>query len=423
MEEGTIIKWHKAVGDYIEVGCTLIEVATDKATVEYQAIDSGWLRKILIAEGSDATVNQAIAIFTEKQDDSIEGYQPQGISAKLQADKEDQNSQISLTTTEETVIKTPKVHTDSVFQPNFVPEPPLSNYEFEYPTEVTTQRLLTSPLAKRLAREKGLDLASVKGSGPNGRIMSRDLDKAQPDGLLKFGSKRTPSTVPGTYTEQSLTPMRKAIGKRLQESKSFIPHFYVSQTIDAEPLNTARNQLKNFDVKVTVNDFITRATALALVQHPEVNSGFNTTTNTLIKFETIDISIAVSIDGGLITPIIRHADYKNLGQLSAEVKLLAKKAKEGKLSPEEYKGGSFTISNLGMYGITNFQAIINPPQAAILAVSGIQEVPVVKNSQIVPGKVMTLTLSADHRVIDGAKAAEFLNTIKKYLENPASLLI
>jgi pyruvate dehydrogenase E2 component (dihydrolipoyllysine-residue acetyltransferase) len=274
-----------------------------------------------------------------------------------------------------------------------------------------------------LAKEKKLDLSTVKGTGPNQRIMSRDLAKAQPSALTHFGHRETPSLPPGSYEELPLSPMRKVIGQRLQESKSFIPHFYVTQTIDAEPLVTIREQLKNQEVKLTINDFIVKASAWALRQHSVINSGFNSATQSIIQFKTIDIAVAVSVEGGLVTPIIRHVDYKNLGEIALEVRSLAQKAREGKLAPQEYKGGSFTISNLGMYGVTEFQAILNPPQAAILAVSGIQEVPVVRNGAVIPGKTLNLTLSVDHRVIDGVAAALFLQTLKKMLENPSILLV
>ena len=216
--------------------------------------------------------------------------------------------------------------------------------------------------------------------------------------------------------------MRKVIAQRLQESKSFIPHFYVTQCIDAEPLVTMREQLIAHEMKFTINDFIVRASALALKQHPGINCGFNSANQSIIRFQTIDIAIAVSIEDGLITPIVRHADYKNLGELSMEIRSLSKGKRE-KLNPEEYKGGSFTLSNLGMFGVSEFQAILNPPQGAILAVSGIQDVPVIRNHTVVPGKTLNLTLSVDHRVIDGAAAARFLQTLKKILENPAILLI
>ena len=232
-----------------------------------------------------------------------------------------------------------------------------------------------------------------------------------------------PTIAPGTFEEMALTPMRKVIAQRLQQAKAFIPHIYVRQEIDAEPLVQLREQLKSGQLKVSVNDFIIRACALALKEHPVANSGFDSQTQSVILFKTIDISVAVSVEGGLITPIVRHADYKNLGEISLEVKELAARAKLGKLKPEEYKGGSFTISNMGMFGVSEFAAIINPPQSCILAVGGIEDAPCVKNGQVVAGKRMNLTLSADHRVVDGADAAKFLKTIQKYLESPALLLV
>ncbi len=424
MEEGTIVKWHKKVGDLVQAGDLLLEVATDKATVEYNALDEGWLREILVQEGKEATVNQPIAVFTVEKDESLEGYQPKGITPKTDEKKEKPavvSEPADQITASEEVSK--KKAASVVAQPQFSPEPPIENYTFEYPTERAEKRILASPLAKKLAKEKGLDLSSVKGTGPNQRIMSRDLIKAQPSGLVNFGHRQAPSLPPGSYEEQPLSPMRKVIGQRLQESKSFIPHFYVTQVIDADPLAAMREQLKNQEIKLSINDFIVRACALALRQHPVINSGFNSVNQTIIQFKTIDIAIAVSVEAGLITPIVRHADYKNLGELSLEIRLLAQKAREGKLSPHEYKGGSFTISNLGMYGVAEFQAILNPPQAAILAVSGIQDVPVIRNGAIVPGKTLNLTLSVDHRVIDGVAAALFLQTVKKLLENPSILLI
>lgn len=423
MEEGTIVKWHKKVGDVVQSGDVLIEVATDKATVEYQAIDGGWLRKILVPEGQDAQVNQAIAILTEEQNESIEGYQPKGIAPAAAEPKKEAEPAL-----EAAVEKSPEMEVKgkkgaSLQQPSFIPEAPLKSYAFEFPTEQQEKRLLATPLAKKLAKEKALDLSTVKGTGPNGRITSRDLEKAQSSGHLAFGHRDIPRTIPGSYEEIPLSPMRKVIGQRLQESKSFIPHFYVQQTILVDALVLLREQLKQVQLKVSINDLIVRACALTLRDHPTLNSGFNSVNQTIVQFKTIDIAVAVSIEGGLVTPIIRHADFKNLGELSTEIRLLAQKAKEGKLEPQEYKGGSFTISNLGMYGVTDFQAILNPPQAAILAVSGIQDVPVVKDGQIVIGKTMNLSLSVDHRVVDGVAAATFLKTLKHYLENPVLLLL
>lgn len=419
MEEGTIAKWRKKEGEFVKVGEVLLEIATDKATVEHSVLDGGWLRKILIKEGESAIVNQAIAIFTEKKDESIEGYKPEGEAPKAAqpkpaAVKEEAPAQAAAPA---------KAVTGGMMQPAFVPEPPLAKYSFPSPEGEVGGRVIASPLARRLAREKGIDLTTVKGTGPHGRIMSRDLDLGQPSGAVTFGRREAPTIPPGTFEEIALTPIRKVIAQRLQESKTFIPHFYCTQEISADKLVSLRAELSTSGLKLSYNDFIMRACALALREHPVVNSGFNTVTNSIIRFKTIDIAVAVSLPTGLITPIVRHADFKNLGQLSQEVKLLATRARDGKLSREEYVGGSFTVSNLGMYGISEFVAIINPPQAAILAIGGLEDKAVVKNGQVVPGKTMRLTLSADHRVLDGTDGAKFLKTVQKFLESPSLLLL
>ncbi len=419
MESGVIAKWHKKEGDFVEAGELLLEVATDKATVEHSALDEGYLRKIVAAEGSEVEVNHPIAIFTAKKDEKIEGYQAETVITDTTEKKEVEEEKTAV------AKETPKAEkaTPSLHQPLFQPEPPLEKYTFDRPIGPAPERLIASPLARRLAKEKGLDLAAVKGSGPGQRIMSRDLEKAPQTGAIAFGHREAPKEQPGSYEEVTLSPMRKAISKRLQESKSFIPHFYVQQTVNAEALVQAHAQLKELGIKVTYNDLAIRACALALKGHPVINSGYNSVNQTVIQFKTIDISIAVSVEGGLITPIIRHADYKNVVEISTEVKALARRAKEGKLEEHEYKGGSFTVSNLGMFGVTDFQGIINPPQAALIAISGIKDAPVVKESKIVPGKQMNITLSADHRVIDGVAAAEFVNTVMYFLENPLSLVL
>lgn len=417
MEGGTIVKWHKKEGDQVKSGELLFEVATDKATVEHEALDGGFLRKILVSEGGEALVNQAVAIFTESKDESIEGYQPEGM-AKEEAPQEETASPEG----EKKEAPAAKPAATGMTQVNFPIEPPLEDYAFEFDTEMK-DRLAASPLAKKLAKEKGIDLTSVKGSGPDGRVMSRDLDMGQPDVPANFSVGQKPTERPGSYTEEPMTPMRKAIGSKLQASKTFVPHFYVQQDIDVEPMITLRNQLKEGGIKVTFNDFVMRATALALREHPNVNCGYDAAGSKIIHFKTIDIAVAVSLPEGLITPIVRHVDYKNLGQISAEVKHLATLAKEGKLQPEQYRGGSFTISNLGMFGIHDFQAIINPPQVCILSVGGMRDCPVVKDGEVVPGKRMMISLSSDHRVVDGADAAKFIITVQKYLENPPILLI
>lgn len=416
MEEGTIVKWHKKVGEHVASGDLLVEVATDKATVEYNALDEGYLRLILVPEKGPALVNQAIAVMTETAHEKIEGYQPEGVRVEAKTPEVKPEERRSSTV----AVKASPAGA-GLQSPSFVPEPPLEGYEFAFFMEGGRKKV--SPLARKLAREKGLDLAAVRGSGPGGRVTSQDLDLAQPDQLVSFAPREVPTEIPGSYEEVALTPMRKAVGQRLQQSKTFIPHFYVSQEVDAEPLVQLRDQLKEGNLKVTFNDFVLRASALALREHPGVNSGFNSENQSILLFKTVDISVAVTVEGGLITPIVRHADYKNLGEISLEVKSLAAKAKLGKLDPEEYKGGSFTISNLGMFGISQFTAVINPPQSAILAVAGIEDCVRIKNGQAILGKKMMINLSVDHRVVDGAEAAKFIKTIQKYLENPALLVV
>lgn len=420
MSEGTIAKWQVKEGDFVKAGQIFMEVATDKATVECEALDEGYVGKILVQEGGAALVNAPVAVFTEKKGESLEGYKPQGIvvapvegSSQEEVPAEDRAAKASSSSVSEKSLA-------GLTQPAFAPPPPLTGYTFPGREQKGKK---ASPLARRLAQEKSLDLSQVAGSGPGGRVVARDLGKAPSQGVVSFGGHEAPTLPPGTFEEEAMTPMRKVIGQRLQEAKTFIPHFYVTQSIDALPMVRVRKELAEYGLKVTFNDLIVRAVALSLREHPEVNSGFNSVHQTLTRYKTIDIAVAVSVEGGLITPIVRHADYKNLGEISAEVKELAKRAKEGKLKPEEYTGGSFTISNLGMYGVDEFIAIVNPPQGAILAVAGIQEVPVVREGAVVPGKVMKVTLSSDHRLIDGAIAASFLHTLKTYLENPSGLLV
>lgn len=409
METGTLVKWYKKVGEHINAGEVILEIATDKATVEHQMIDSGWLRKILLDEGQEGAVNAPLAIFTEEKDESIEGYTPEGTAPIAQPAEQPKQQPV--------VPAPPVVEVPAAKVQEVAPKPePIASL----PQAAPSGRILASPLAKKLAHEQGLDISSVTGSGPGGRIMKRDLANAKATPTDRRIKPRFPA---GTFDEIPLSQMRKVIAKRLQEAKATIPHFYVRQTINAENLIAVREQLKNVEKSVTFNDLIIKALALALRQHPEINCGFDPLKNTLLSYKTVDISVAVSVEGGLITPIIANADYKSVFEISDEVKELAKKAKSGKLQPHEFQGGSFTLSNMGMYGITDFQAIINPPQAGILAVSGINDAPVVKNGSIVPGKLLNLTLSVDHRAIDGAAAARFIKTLQLYLENSAVILL
>lgn len=421
MEEGTIAKWRKKEGDLVKSGEVLIDVATDKATVEYEALDDGYLRKILVPEGGHAKINDPIAIFTADQNESIEGYEVPGVSPAKEEPKAEKAAKPAQKDEESNAPAEQAPAAASRAEPKFVPEPPLEGVHYKKGRSDVQNRILASPLARKLAQEKGVDIASVRGSGPNGRVMSRDLETASPAAV--FTRKDAPKEVAGSYEEIPMSPMRKVVGKRLGESKTFIPHFYITQKVDATSLVEVREQLKKFGVSLTYNDFVVKACALALREMPEINSGYHSENQSIIRFKTVDISIAVTVEGGLITPIVRFADYKDIGELASEIKQLAKKARDNELKPEEYKGGSFTVSNLGMFGVSNFKAIINPPQAAILAVGGISDEPVVKNGMVVSGKVMEITLSCDHRIIDGSEGAKFIKTVQKYLESPSVLIL
>ena len=377
MEAGTLAKWHVKEGEEVQVDQLLMEVSTDKATVEYNAIDSGFIRKIIVQEGGDAKVNQPIAILTETKDEDISNVQ-------LQESKKPQIlSQVEVKVQEE-----PKV------QPS--------------------QKIFASPLAKVMAKEKGLDLTNVIGTGPSGRIMSRDLANL---------SKQPPAAMGDSFLKEQLTPIRKVIAERLQQAKATIPHFYVKEEIDATQLIASRHQLKEQGLPITLNDLIVKGAALALKKHMDVNCGFDPQDKTILRFQTIDISIAVDSPLGLITPIITRTDQKSVTEISEDVKGLVRKAKAGKLQPHEFQGGSFTVSNLGMFGTLEFSAIINPPQGAILAVGAAIAKPRFINETLQKRDILTVTLSVDHRVIDGALAARFLNTLKMILESPAILLI
>ena len=368
MEVGTIAKWHVKEGDFVEAGQLLMEVSTDKATVEHNALDPGFIRKIAVKEGQEAKVNELLAVMTEGKEDPIEE-----VSIK----------QTLAIATPESRTETAAVATSQV-------------------KEARGSRPFASPLARRLAKKSSIDLSLIKGSGPRGRIMSRDLA-----GLTFSGN------------EEGLSPIRKIIATKLQQAKRDIPHFYVNQAIDVTKLLSVREKLK--EQGITVNDLIVKACALALKEHPNINSGFDGTRNVILRFQSIDISIAVDVEAGLITPIVFDADKKPLPELSSTIKGLVKKAKDGKLLPAEFQGGSFSISNLGMFGITSFNAIINPPQGAILAVGGAQERLKMVNGAVTSYQEMIVTLSVDHRVIDGAAAAKFLKTLKGLLESVTQL--
>jgi pyruvate dehydrogenase E2 component (dihydrolipoamide acetyltransferase) len=409
MEEGVISSWLKNVGDKVADGDALCEIATDKSTVEFQAVDGGFLRKIIIESGGSAKVNAPIAVITETADEDIS-------SLTFEEEKEEVAVEVK---SEEKVSKasSSSASGSGINVMTFSPPPAQEKMRVK-----SKSGILASPLAKKMAADKGLDIGSVKGTGPGGRIISKDLESAAKASFISTGEQKY-IYPDGSFDEVPLTPVRKVIGERLQASKMSIPHYVISQNVRMDRIMDLRVQLKEMGMKVTFNDFVLKAVAIALKQHPEINRGYDSKNNVIIQYNTVDISLAVSVPDGLITPIIWQADYLSISEISVEAKRLAIKAKKGTLGPHEYQGGSFTISNLGMFGVSGFQAVINPPQAAILAVAGINETAISPNGKIETGHLMNLSISMDHRVIDGAEGAIFLNFVKKILENPACLII
>lgn len=407
MKDGVIAKWTAEIGQSIEAGDVLCEITTDKATIEFESVEEGFLRKVFVQEGQKAEVNQVIALFSETSDEDISQYslKKEKTQEPLDAPEETENAN--------------QPSTSAQLSSSFMTFAPIPSRRVHASKK---EALRASPLARKLSEKQGLDLNSVKGSGPHGRILAEDLKLAQKQPLYKPKKDLLDLNELGSFEQIELTPMRQAISQRLQASKATIPHFSITDDVNADNLVSLRAQLKELGKKFTFNDFVMRAVALALSQHPEVNSGFNSQDNKIIRFKSVDLSIAISIDEGLITPIIFHADTKSLDELSYETKQLAFKARANKLKPEEFQGGSFTISNLGMFSVESFYPVINPPQAAILGIGGIKKVPIVKNETVVVGNVMKFTLAADHRVVDGTDGAKFLNTLKKLLENPAGLI-
>lgn len=408
MEEGVIVRWCKKENELVKEDDVLFEVETDKATLEYKAgfDEVGYLRKIIIPEQGSVLVGQPVAIVTATADEPF-------TSDEAPEKKEMPKAEVS---------SKPQSATQptgrSLIEPSFIPTPPLDHLFYQE----SRKSFKASPLAKKLAKKKGLDISSVQGSGPGGRVIAKDLDKAAEISLASSPDNME-HVCAGAYDEEPLSSIRKTIGKRLQESKMWIPHFYVSQEVSMTKLLGLKNDLKEIGQKFTINDFILRAVALTLRACPSLNAAYNSETQSIVRFKTVDLSLAVAFENGLITPIVRFADQKPLSVLSAEVKELTSAARSGNLKPEQFHGGGFTVSNLGMFGISEFYAIINPPQAAILAISGIEEKPVVENGNILIGKRMKVTLSVDHRIVDGADAAKFIKKLQEVLENPAVLLL
>ncbi len=415
MEEGKLAKWFVKEGDTVSAGDIIAEIETDKATMEYESIDDGIVGKLLVSEGQEAIkINAPIAVFLEAGEDkaALANFKPAAASAGAAAK----------------AIPMAPVTVKPAAMPAAPQQPSV-------PGTKSGARIIASPLARRLAAQKGLDLARIAGSGPHGRIIKRDLEGAQPMAaaapaaavVAQPAVNELALFAEGSYEIVPHTPMRKTIARRLTQSKSTIPHFYLTIDCDLDALLEMREKLnarapKGDDgYKLSVNDFIIRASALALKRVPEAHASWTDTG--LLRHKHADIGVAVSIDGGLITPIIRHADGKGLAEISNVMRDLAERARARKLKPSEYEGGTFSISNLGMFGIREFSAVINPPHSMILAVGAGEQRPVVRNGALAMATQMSCTLSCDHRVVDGVLGAQFLNVFKGFIEAPLTMLL
>ena len=431
MTEGNLARWLKNEGDAVKAGDVIAEIETDKATMEVEAVDEGKLGKILVPAGAQGVkVNDVIAVLLEEGESAGDIKAPAAAPAPAKAE-----------TPKPEAPKAEPPKTDGSKAPA-APAAAPAPAPAAAPAPRTGERIFASPLAKRLAQQHGLDLSRIVGSGPHGRVVKSDIEKAAASGGAKAApapaaAKGLPSApvIPGTPAfgepDFDLMPhsmMRKTIARRLQESKQFVPHFYLTVDCEIDRLLKTREEINGGApkegagaFKLSVNDLIIKACAIALKQVPAANASWSDEGVKLYK--TSDVSVAVAIPNGLITPVIRHAESKRLSEISNEMKDLAGRAKNGKLKPEEYTGGGFSLSNLGMFGIKDFAAIINPPQGCILAVGAGDQRAVVKNGQLAVATVMSCTLSVDHRVVDGAIGAEFLAALKKLIENPLSMLV
>jgi pyruvate dehydrogenase E2 component (dihydrolipoamide acetyltransferase) len=399
MTEGVVAEWHKKVGDKVSNGELLAEIETDKATMEFESFYDGVLLHIGVEKTKAAPVNAILAIVGEAGED---------ISSLLAGANntpvvEEVNTEVSA------AVATP---TPVVSAPKTVSTPA--------PLVTDGSRVIASPLAKKLAEEKGIDINMVSGTGDAGRVVKRDVDHYTP---YVPGAAKTFSNASNveSFTDEPISQMRKVIARRLAESKFTAPHFYLTIDVDMDNAIASRKVLNAQDgVKVSFNDMVIKAVAMSLRKHPVINSSW--LGDVIRRNNHVHIGVAVAVDEGLLVPVVRFADTKGFTQIGNEVREFAQKAKDKKLQPSDWEGNTFTISNLGMFGIDSFTAIVNPPDSCILAVGGISQVPVVKNGQVVPGNVMKLTLSCDHRVVDGASGASFLQTLKGYLENPVTML-
>jgi pyruvate dehydrogenase E2 component (dihydrolipoamide acetyltransferase) len=415
MTEGTLSRWLKKEGENVRAGDVIAEIETDKATMEVEAVDEGVLGKILVTDGTEGVkVNEPIAILVD---------QGEAVPASAPAAKPAPTPAPPSAPAPEPVAKAESPR----------PAPPSGNGH-----DTGGERVFVSPLARRMAKQAGLELTALKGSGPNGRIVKADIEAAlqkgtppapQPAAAPAAAPVARPSApIAAPHTLVPHSSIRKVIARRLTEAKSTIPHFYVSMDVEIDALIKLMNDLNAKSPKegpdaylITINDLVIKASAVTLRRVPTVNAAW--TDEGMALFDDVDISIAVAIPDGLITPIVRRADQKGLATISREMKDLAGRARAGKLKPEEFQGGGFSISNMGMFGVTEFAAIINPPQSAILAVAAGQKRPVVKNDSLAIATVMTCTLSVDHRVVDGALGARWLREFKRIVEDPLSLLL
>jgi pyruvate dehydrogenase E2 component (dihydrolipoamide acetyltransferase) len=408
MEEGKIIKWLKKEGDKVSKGEMLAEVETDKANLEMESFSSGILRKIVVKEGESAPLGGLLAIIGE-EDEDISDVEKEAAGKTETKEK----------SAEEEKEEKPAVETEEKKKPE--KEPVAKEKERkEAPPKKEEERIFISPLARRMAEDKGLDISGIEGSGPDGRIIKRDIEKQLSEGKVVTPEDKDK---PGEYRDEPLSSVRKAIANRLIKSKAPVPHFYVTSEVDMERTIDFRESLKAIheEIPVTFNDIIIMACAHALEKFPGVNASFRG--DRIRMYQAVHIGVAVSIEDGLITPVVRNVEKKSLLEVAKETKELIARAKEKKLKPDEYSGATFTVSNMGMLDVENFSAIINPPEGAILAVSSIRKKPAVIHDEIEIRSRMKMTLSCDHRVIDGAMAALFLQELKKVLENPAGLIL
>ena len=417
MTEGAVTKWHKKIGDSVKAGDLLAEIETDKATMEFESYQEGVLLYIGVPEGKAALVDDILAIFGKAGED----YKPllEKEKKKSEAGKPEVNSQEKK---KEGVL----VNKTEPPKPSVAPVASKQSVNLtntaRSSSSVSDSRTKASPLAERLASEKGIDLAKIMGTGPSGRIVKRDIDWFKPGSFVESsGTSFAEAVTEESFDEVAVSQMRKTIAKRLAESKFTAPHFYLTVEIDMEACVMARETINAATgSKISYNDLVIKAAAAALRMHPKVNSSW---LGEKIRINHhVHIGVAVAVEDGLLVPVVRFADSKTLRHINSEVKEFAQKAKDKKLQPADWEGSTFTISNLGMYGIEEFTAIINPPDACILAVGGIMEKPVVKNGTVVSGQVMKVTLSCDHRAVDGATGSEFLRTFKGLMENPVILL-